>query len=230
MDRAAPLPPYPTSCPTGRLPRPRMRVGSGSSGSPGDSRRRSRGRDQPPGVRRAASLRQRTEPRASPGGSSVLHERFPGLLTETASDARAGLSASTARRTSTRSRRIDDEVLARSGHLRECRRRTRQRCSRPAARSKRWRRRLRARATAGAPRARVAARWASASSATSRSPPVTRRPSSVSSGSRSSTSTSITGTAPRRCSATTRPCSRSRCTSGRSGRGRAGRGRTPRES
>ena len=57
--------------------------------------------------------------------------------------------------------------------------------------------------------------WASASSVMQRSPPGMLRPSSESSGSRSSTGTCITATAPRRsCAGTSRSCS-CRCTSGR---------------
>ena len=66
------------------------------------------------------------------------------------------------------------------------------------------------------------ARWASASSTTSRSPPASRSASSASSASRSSTSTSITATARKRRSGTTTACCSSRCTSGRSIQARGG--------
>ena len=67
------------------------------------------------------------------------------------------------------------------------------------------------------------ARWASASSTTSRSRPAGPRPSSACDASRSSTGTSTTATGRRRSSGTTRPSSSRRCTSGRSTPAPAGR-------
>ena len=108
------------------------------------------------------------------------------------------------------------------------RRATRRRCSRPAAR---WRRSTASGFALVRPPGHHALPGRAMGfclSTTSPSPPATRRPSSGSSGWRSSTGTSTTATARRTSSGTTPRCSSSRCTSGRSTRAPAGPARRTR--
>ncbi len=213
MDRAAPLPSLPDARPIGTRPR-RTRVSSAFPGSRRSSRRRARGRDQPRGRAELHPVSRRI--RRAGLGSRCCTSDSRTSSSDRLSPVRPS-SASTIPATSTRSKGSTRTSCSIRTRLR-ARRRGRRHAWPPAA---------------ARPRSRPAAllscvlpgitrcgrrQWASASSTTSPSQRATRRPSSGSSGWRSSTSTSTTETGRRPCFAATRRFRWSRCTSGPSGR------------